>query len=275
MEAKDRIIVALDVSTMEEAVNLASKLECQVGLCKVGLELLTDQGGPNVVGTIGRQVFYDGKFNDIPEIVSQASRSVTRMGVQMFDVHCLGGFEMMQAAKEAAKEEAALMSIEPPKVLGVTILTSLDFPAMHRLGMVGSQEGYNIFVNSQSNNGKGWITQKVVHLAKLAKEAGLDGVIASAKETEAIHQTCGDDFLVINPGIRPSWAAKGDQKRITTPSEAICYGADYLVIGRPIIDPPPEIRSPSEAVQLIIEEIEDAQHQHPAYCDCRKCLARD
>jgi orotidine-5'-phosphate decarboxylase len=266
METKERIIVALDVDTLGKALGLVEKLHPYVGYFKVGLELLTSEGAPKVVQGIkeaGGKIFYDGKFKDIPNTVAGAARAVTRLGVQMFNVHCLGGPAMMKKAREAAEEEAKLLGVSRPLVLGVTVLTSLDYQDLVKMRIMSPAD--TTVPKEIAEAGKTDKIQKFVHnLALLAKESGLDGVIASPQEVRTI---CGYgvprdyprlplDFLVVTPGVRPFWAAAGDQKRVMTPGEAIKAGADYLVIGRPITQPPKEIGGPVEAAKKIVEEIE-------------------
>lgn len=265
MEAKDRIIVALDVDSLEKAKVLVEQLALDVvGCFKVGLELLTSEGAPKVVNAIhewGGQVFYDGKFNDIPNTVAGAAKAVRRMGVKMFNIHCLSGSEAMQKTREAV--DTAFNTDETITVdqkilhtnsliLGVTILTSLDFDNLRGMGFF--QETADIYPNKDH-----FMKELVVQLAQMAKGNGLDGVISSPKEIETIREKCGQDFKIVTPGIRPTWSVKDDQKRFTTPAEAIKAGADYLVIGRPITNPPAKIGSPVEAVKRIIAEIEEVK----------------
>jgi orotidine-5'-phosphate decarboxylase len=241
--AKERIIVALDVDTQNEAIELASKLRDHVGLFKIGLELLNSIGIGIVqkIVDLGGQVFLDEKFHDIPNTVAGASKAVTRLGIKMFNIHTMGGIEMMKLAGQATKEEADKLNMERPLILGVTILTSIDQRMM-----------------DQELRISGDIVTQVVHLANLAERAGLDGVIASPHEIEAIHKSISEKMLIVTPGVRPSWAALQDQKRVMTPTEAILKGASYLVIGRPIIKPPAKIGTPVEAAKLIEEEIASA-----------------
>ena len=242
-QAKQRIIVALDVDTRDEAMKLVNNLRDHVGLFKVGLELLSSEGigiVREIVG-LGGSVFLDGKFKDIPNTVAGASRAVTRLGVNMFNVHTMGGLEMMKAAAKASHEEAARLGITRPLVLGVTILTSID----------------KVMLNQQLCI-PGEVETQVVHLATLAEEAGLDGVIASPQEAEAILNRVSSHMIIVTPGVRPVWAATGDQKRVMTPSEAIARGAAYLVIGRPITKPPAEIGTSVNAAEKIAEEIATA-----------------
>jgi orotidine-5'-phosphate decarboxylase len=256
-EAKERIFVALDVDSLEKAGPLVEQLSPYVGCFKVGLELLTSAGAPQTVDFIhnlGGRIFFDGKFMDIPNTVAGAARAAAKMTVEIFNVHCLGGLKMMMAARGAAEE--AVTCAQRPLILGVTILTSLNYDDLKRLGF----REKSVIENSRSleelKNES--VKELVVHLAQLAQASGLDGVIASAKEIEAIRSVCRPDFMIVTPGIRPTWAATGDQKRVTTPFEAIKAGADYLVIGRPILEPPEEIGSPVEAAKRIAEEINSA-----------------
>jgi len=238
--AKERIILPLDVATENEAIELVLKLRDYVGMFKIGLELLTSVGVGIVqkVTEVGGKVFYDGKFKDIPNTVAGASRGVTRLQVKMFNVHTMGGTEMMKLALKASEEEASKRGMERPLVLGVTILTSIDQLAMNQELRIPED-----------------IETQVVHLAKLADEAGLDGVIASPCEVEAVHKSVSRRMLLVTPGVRPNWAAAQDQKRIMTPGEAILKGASYLVIGRPITKPPVEIGTSVDAANRIAEEI--------------------
>lgn len=241
---REKIIVALDVDSIESAAALAKELGPHVGALKVGLELINNCGAPQVVSELkasGTNIFFDGKFMDIPNTVAGASRAVARMGVWMFNVHCMGGLKMMEAAIEAAESASKESGVIRPLVLGVTILTSLDVAALNELGF--------------DLEGEDGLKGCVVRLAKLAKSAGLDGVIASPQEVSLIRNACGPDFKIVTPGVRPIWAAKGDQKRVTTPAEAVKMGADYLVIGRPITKPPGQIGTPVDAAIKIAEEL--------------------
>jgi len=261
MEAKDRIIVALDVDSLEKAKVLVEQLAPYVSCFKAGLELLTSEGTPKVVNAIhewGGQVFYDGKFNDIPNTVAAAARAVTRMGVMMFNIHCLSGSEAMRKTRETVdktSEEIELVFANvKPLILGVTILTSLDYKNLVEMGIF-EELGYadpQELADAQRQRMENLIA---CYLAWLAQECGLDGVISSPKEIKAIRRYCQPEFKIVTPGIRPAWSEKGDQKRVMTPAEAIKEGADYLVIGRPIIKPPAEIGTPIDAVRKIAEEI--------------------
>ncbi len=218
--SKERIILPLDVDSAGMAVELVRLLKDDVGAFKVGLELVNSAGlgiFDEIRSAGAERIFYDCKFHDIPNTVAGASRAAARMGVWMFNVHCSGGSAMMRAAKEAAVESAAQAGTKPPLVIGVTVLTSIDQQVLNDEMRVS-----------------GSVADEVVHLARLAKDAGLDGVVASPHEVELIRQACGQGFLIVTPGVRPAGADTGDQKRVMTPEEAVARGADYLVIGRPI-----------------------------------------
>lgn len=205
------VLVALDVPTRERALELARQLEDHVGGFKIGLELFC-ACGPQIVEEIGpSRVFLDLKYHDIPSTIASVSRVAARLGTMIFNVHCLGGFEMMRAAVEAAKEENSAA-----KVIGVTVLTSHDAASLQNIG-----------INETPRHA-------VLRMAELAQKAGLDGVVCSALEILPVRAHCGDNFLLVTPGIRPKNASFGDQKRVLTPSEALRAGADYLVVGRPI-----------------------------------------
>jgi orotidine-5'-phosphate decarboxylase len=207
----ESVLVALDVPTKERALALASQLENHVGGFKIGLELFC-ACGPQIVEEIGpSRVFLDLKYHDIPNTVASVSRVAARMGTMIFNVHCLGGFDMMRCAVDAAKSENP-----EAKVIGVTVLTSHDSASLLNIGINESPR------------------QAVVRLAELAQKAGLDGVVCSALEILPVRAHCGDDFMLVTPGIRPKNASLGDQKRVLTPAEALKAGANYLVIGRPI-----------------------------------------
>ncbi len=232
---KERIIFALDVEHFREAQHWVNLLKDQVGLFKVGKQLFT-HAGPKVIDMIrqkGQKVFLDLKFHDIPNTVSKAGEEATKHQVTMFNLHALGGFEMMRKTVEASRAVAKSLAIPKPMILAVTLLTSMDEGTLKEVGL------------------KGPILEAVSRLALLAKEAGLDGVVASPQEISIIREKCGKDFLIVTPGIRAPTDKKDDQKRTLSPKEAMIAGADYLVIGRPIR----EAKDPIEAVQRIIEDI--------------------
>jgi orotidine-5'-phosphate decarboxylase len=214
---------------------------------KINIQLFTAEGPPAVekLAAMGPGVFLDLKFHDIPNTVKGAVSSAARLaGLELLDLHALGGPEMMQAAAKA-RDEANRSNPPLPKLLAITILTSMDNSALRRVGVEGPA------------------SRRVVQLARLAQRNGMDGVVASPHEIRAIRRACGQDFLIVVPGIRPAAAPgparggktrKDDQARIATPSEAIRAGADYLVVGRPITAAP----NPQSAARAIVEEIESA-----------------
>lgn len=212
---RNPIFVALDVPSEAAALELASQLRPHVGGFKIGLELFC-AAGPDIVTRLGAEhIFLDLKFHDIPNTVAGACRATARLGVMMFNVHCLGGAAMMRAGATAAREVNA-----QTKIIGVTILTSHDAVQLQELGLAAAP------------------SVAARRLARLAQEAGLDGVVCSPHEVVAIRAECGPDFLLVTPGVRPAGADAGDQKRIMTPQAALAAGADWLVIGRPITAAP-------------------------------------
>ncbi len=227
MEAKDRIIVALDVSNAYELSKLVGQLAPHVGLFKIGLELITAIGGPAAVQAVhaaGGRVMYDAKFYDIPNTMAGAVRAAAAMGIELFTVHASNSSAALVAAAEA--KGAA-------KMLGVTVLTSMS-----------EADSRDTFALAPIN---------AVHkFCRRARAAGADGVVCSPQELEIISDR---QCLKVIPGIRPEWAAANDQKRVMTPGEAIKAGADYLVIGRPILKPQAAIGSPVEAAKRIADEI--------------------
>lgn len=236
MDPGDRLIVALDVDTEAKALELAGKLRNDVRFFKIGFELFSSCG-PSIVKEIakfGGRIFLDLKFHDIPNTVSKTAVSVTKLGVFMFNVHALGGYDMMKKTADAVKSEAQKLKIEKPKVLAVTVLTSMDENALKKIGIDDTME------------------HAVLRLAELAKSAGLDGVVASPSEARLIREKLGKDFLIVTPGVRPAWAEALDQKRIATPKAAIADGATYIVVGRPVT----EAGDPADAAKKILEEME-------------------
>jgi orotidine-5'-phosphate decarboxylase len=243
MKPKDRLIVALDVKTADDALKLVSQLQGLVGMFKVGSQLFTS-AGPSIVKEItgrGNRVFLDLKFHDIPHQVSGAVRSSVELGVSMLTIHASGGEEMMRRAAETAKEVAARAHVAAPSVVAVTVLTSIDSKMLGQVGFVDDT------------------TATVKRLALLAAVAEIDGVVASPQEITAIRSTVSDpDFLVVTPGIRPTVSSTDastsldDQKRIATPAFALAAGASYLVVGRPITGAP----DPAKAAHEIVAEME-------------------
>jgi orotidine-5'-phosphate decarboxylase len=239
LQAREKLIVALDLPTAQTAMILAGRLAGRAGLFKVGSELFTAEGGvlPRFLAAAGERVFLDLKFHDIPNTVRAACREGASLGVRMMNVHASGGRKMMEAALEGAHEGAA--GGPRPLILAVTILTSIGAEVLAEVGISGTPE------------------EAVVRLARLAQVAGVDGVVASPREIAAVRSACGSNFVIVTPGIRPAQAAVDDQVRIATPRAAIEAGANYIVVGRPIT----AAQDPAEAAQAIVEEMEQA---HPS-----------
>ena len=215
----DRLLVALDVDSVDEARQMADQLRDVVGGFKIGSRLFTSHG-PRFIEELverGDRVFLDLKYHDIPNTVAGAVAAATRLGVWMVDVHAAGGAAMMRAARAAADEEAAKRSRQPPLIVAITMLTSLNEAALDDIGFASS------------------IEVQVERLAALAQSAGLDGVVASPQEIGIIRSRCGNQFTLVTPGIRGADDAKGDQSRTMTAGDALSRGASYLVVGRPII----------------------------------------
>jgi orotidine-5'-phosphate decarboxylase len=237
LTAKERLILALDVASLEEAASVMEQLKEEVGLFKIGLELFTSCGTAlfDLAAQHGVKIFFDTKFHDIPNTVSQAARAATRHRVDMFNLHAQGGKAMMEASAQAVAETAREMQVAKPALIAVTILTSTRAECLSDELKVSLP-----------------LAEMVPYLARLAKESGLDGVVASAAEARAIREACGPDFLIVTPGIRPRWAEANDQVRIVTPTDAIVSGSDYLVVGRPIMKAPDKLK----ACRQIVEEIQ-------------------
>ncbi len=232
-QARSKIIFALDFDTFNTAKHWVSTLSGRVGMFKVGKQLFTAYG-PDVIrmiGNFGTGVFLDLKYHDIPNTVAMASREAARLRVKLFNVHALGGYEMMARTAEMLRTD--FPGDERSRVLAVTILTSSTEETLREAGLDRPVE------------------EMVVRLALLAKKAGIDGVVASPREVALIREACGDDFLIVTPGVRPAFASADDQKRVMTPAEAVASGADYLVIGRPIS----AAADPLQAVEAIVDEI--------------------
>src|SRR6185369_8516125 len=236
---KDRLVVALDVPDRDAALRLVERLSGTVGMFKIGSQLFTAEG-PELVRQIissGERVFLDLKFHDIPNTVAGAVESAAKLGVSILNVHTLGGSEMMRAAAHAVGDRG-LLWITRPAVLGVTVLTSMDKADLADVGITSD------------------LSAEVVRLAALARDSGLDGIVASPHEIRLIRECItAERFIILTPGIRPSWSAKGDQKRIATPVDAIRDGADFIVIGRAVSDS----AEPRAAAERILEEIDQSQ----------------
>lgn len=235
---KDRLIVALDYSSDEPVKQLVTSLDDSVSYYKVGMELYYSVG-ESIIHYLKEQqknVFLDLKLYDIPNTVAKGLSALTRLGANMMNVHASGGSLMMQKAVEAVADEASRLSIARPQVIAVTILTSMNQEQWCQMGHTSE------------------ISDQVVRLALLAKESGMDGVVASPQEASAIRSVCGDDFLIVTPGVRPVGAAVNDQSRIATPSSALRQGSTHLVVGRPITAAP----DGQAAAKAILEEMEGA-----------------
>lgn len=234
-EGRNPILVAIDTPDVERAKGLAKTLAGAVGGIKLGLEFFNANGPAGVRQVMGglRDLFLDLKYHDIPNTVAGAVRAAMALEPMILNVHAAGGPAMMRAAREAVEEEAARLEINRPELIAVTVLTSMDDGDLAAVGQQGPA------------------AEQVVRLARLAQDCGLDGVVCSPREIEAIRAACGRGFTLVVPGIRPAGTATGDQKRVTTPREAIEAGADWLVIGRPITG----AADPAAAARDILQDL--------------------
>ena len=232
----ERLIAALDVPTRDDAERLVERLGTSVSYYKVGMELFYALGGDIVTWLKGREkkVFLDLKLHDIPNTVGNGLCSLLRLRPDILNVHTAGGLRMMQTAREALHRAADEMGVPCPRLIGVTVLTSMDAQDWTGLGHTGTIAG------------------AVLRRAKLAQEAGLDGVVASPAETAEIRRACGDDFLIVTPGIRPAGASHDDQRRVMTPAGAMRAGASQIVVGRAIY----AAENPRAAAEEILKEME-------------------
>lgn len=234
--ADNRLIVALDYHTMDDVKKLVNSLGNTVSYYKVGMELFYSVGGSVVtwLREQGKDVFLDLKLHDIPNTVGGGLCSLMGLGATMLNVHAGGGYTMMKQSSDKLKNTADELGIVKPKLIAVTVLTSINNTDWQELGQTQS------------------IKETVIRYAVLAKKAGLDGVVASPEEAALIRKHCGKDFLIVTPGIRPEGAAINDQSRIATPSAALKNGATHLVVGRPIR----EAANPVIAAKEILKEME-------------------
>jgi orotidine-5'-phosphate decarboxylase len=232
-----KVFLALDTPNANIALGWVRDLVAINPYFKVGLELFTSYGPSFVqeVRKLGGRVFLDLKFHDIPNTVAGASRASVNMGVDIFNIHCGGGSEMMLAAANATEEESKKLSVPKPLLLGVTVLTSLDDRAIQEIGFPRSAGA------------------QVKHFVEMAIQSNLDGVVCSPQEI-ALVKSLKKDFKVLVPGIRPAGSEMGDQKRVTTPKEAVIAGADFLVVGRPIT----QAKNPKLALENILKEVSEA-----------------
>jgi orotidine-5'-phosphate decarboxylase len=246
--AKDKLIVALDVDTATRAFELCDALGDSVGMCKVGVQLFT-AAGPDVVRKIvsgGGRVFLDLKYHDIPNTVAMAGIEAARLGVSIFNVHAAGGSEMMKRTADAVAEISQRENLTRPKVIGVTVLTSVGQQTLRQSGI--GEEPASI----------------VSRLASLANESGLDGVVASGQEIKTIRETVlSPDFLIVTPGMRTVSAMSDDQRRTMSAGDAVRAGADYVVVGRPILAAP----DPADAARHFVDEIAAALEGGPQPSD--------
>lgn len=230
------LIVALDVRTLDEVKTLVNELADSVSFYKVGMELYYS-AGPCVIEYLkeqNKQIFLDLKLHDIPNTVAEGLCSLMRLGVSLFNIHASGGYTMMKTASDKIHAEAENLGIQAPKLIAVTILTSMNDQDWKEMGNTDE------------------IADRVVRLAKLAKKARMDGVVASPQEAAMIREACGNDFLIVTPGVRPQGAAINDQNRIATPAAALRNGATHLVVGRPIR----AAENPRQAALDILKEME-------------------
>jgi orotidine-5'-phosphate decarboxylase len=218
MNPDQKIIVPLDVPDQAAAIALVEKLP-QVSFWKVGLELFTSTGPKILTELKSRQkrIFLDLKFHDIPNTVAGACRAAARYGVDLLTIHATAGSDALKAATEAVHEGAAQAGVEPPKLIAITLLTSIS----------ARQLAFDLKIPLE-------LPEYALAMALMAQEFGLDGAVCSPQEVSQLRETCGNDFLLVCPGVRPTWAETGDQKRSLTPVQALKAGANYLVIGRPI-----------------------------------------
>ncbi len=233
---KKKLILALDVSEYNYAIELIDRFKDAIEVFKVGLELYT-VAGPAIINEIhkrDRKVFLDLKFHDIPTTVSKAGVAAARLGVFMFNVHASGGLDMMRRCSEEVVDVCLKENLNKPRIIGVTVLTSMSQEILK--SEIGIQHSLNTHVR---------------HLSGLALKAGLDGVVASANEAAMIRGHCGRGFIIVTPGIRPSWTPVDDQIRTMTPKQALRAGADFLVMGRAILNQ----GNPMKAIELIHKEI--------------------
>jgi orotidine-5'-phosphate decarboxylase len=235
---RQKLIIALDVDTEAEALGLVRELSGLAVLYKVGLQLYNNTG-PGIVGRLtgsGVKVFLDLKFHDIPNTAARAAEAVAGLGAFMLNMHAAGGQKMLAEASAAARARARALGGAVPLIVGVTVLTSMSEAELKQeLGVSRP------------------LPEQVAALAQLCRKAGLDGVVASAREIPWIRRACGPDFVIVTPGVRPAWSARNDQERIVTPGEALKLGADYVVVGRPVT----AAADPRQALARLLTETGD------------------
>jgi orotidine-5'-phosphate decarboxylase len=235
---RDRLIVALDVDSIEQAGTFVQRLAGEVGMFKIGKQLVTHAGpqAVHLIQQLGGDIFLDLKFHDIPNTVAKAAIAATRLGVKMLNVHASGSLEMMRTTVKEVAHVCRREKIRRPIMLGVTVLTSLNQDDLQRVGVEHK------------------VADQVVRLALLTKQAAMDGVVASPHEVADIRAACGPSFVIVTPGIRPADSNRNDQQRIMTPADAVRAGVDYIVVGRPIL----EAQDPVAAARGIVAEMEQS-----------------
>lgn len=242
ISARDKLIVALDVESARQALDLFTALRDVAGTFKIGAQLFT-AAGPSIVRQIvnaGGRVFLDLKYHDIPNTVAAAGIEAARLGVSIFNLHASGGSEMMRRTTAAVADVSDREGLIRPRVIAVTVLTSIDAQVLSEIGVAANPE------------------QQVTRLALLAEASGLDGVVASPLEIASIRSAITKrDFTIVTPGVRPSSPDADDQRRVATAVEAVRFGADFFVVGRPIIAAP----DPAEAARKIIEELASTRNR--------------
>ncbi|MBX9686350.1 MAG: orotidine-5'-phosphate decarboxylase [Candidatus Obscuribacterales bacterium] len=239
IQARDRLILAVDTSSIDEARRYLDELHEHVGVFKIGLQLFTHYG-PAILKdfqSAGSRVFLDCKFLDIPNTVAKAAEEATALGVQMFTIHACGGRKMLTEASAAVKTKSAELGVSEPIILAVTVLTSI------------SPEVLNAELNVA-----GTVEDQVSRLAAQCRESGVKGLVASPEEVLRLRKELGNDIVIVTPGVRPGWAEANDQSRFTSPAQAIKNGSDYLVVGRPIT----KAANQKDAAKRIVDEIESA-----------------
>jgi orotidine-5'-phosphate decarboxylase len=238
IDLREKLILGLDVDDAAAAYNLIDKLSPHIKYFKVGLQLIT-KDGPRMVMTLkrkGLKIFYDAKFYDIPQTVYNACYEATRLGVNMVNVHASGGPKMISFARQGIDAAAAKLQVEKPLLLAVTVLTSFE-----------NKDLKNILKTKMQ------VKEMVLHLAKMAKKAGANGVVCSPHEIKVIKKELGKDFIVVTPGVRVGKIEKDDQKRIMTPYDAIKHGADYIVVARPILQADDKL----DVIEKIMKQIQE------------------
>ncbi|HRU38356.1 MAG TPA: orotidine-5'-phosphate decarboxylase [Candidatus Goldiibacteriota bacterium] len=241
-DIKEKLILGLDIDDAAAAYSLIDKLSPHIKFFKVGLQLIT-KDGPRLVMTLkrkGLKVFYDAKFYDIPQTVYNACYEATRLGVNMVNVHASGGPKMISYARNAIEDASSKLQVEKPLLLAVTVLTSFE-----------NRDLKNVLKSRMQ------VKEMVLHLAKMAKKAGADGVVCSPHEIRTIKKELGKDFVVVTPGVRMGKVEKDDQKRIMTPYEAIKNGADYIVVARPILQAEDKL----DMIEKIIKQIQEGSRK--------------